>query len=101
VGESPDQLREEIAQKREDAARKLGALEAELEAKIEQVETAYDPRRRIAARPWLSVGAALLAGFALGWLTAGDRLQSPPRQGPSSSLPTRLLAAAKRVAGTV
>ena len=108
MGQSADQLREEIAAKREDAAQKIDAIQAQVEGTVqqvqetvqdtvEQVKQSFDVRHQIEQRPLLALGAALLAGFAFGSITGGGGDGQPPPA--SSSGPSQLPAYRPRHSG--
>ena len=85
MGETADQLREEVDQKREDAAQKTDQIQAMVEGTAQQVKETvqettqqvkgvFDLRKQIEERPLLALGAALAGGFVLGGiLGGGDR----------------------------
>lgn len=90
MGQSSDQIRQEIDQKRTDAAQKIDELQAQVmtttdqlreqaqgvvDDSIQTVKDTLDVRQQIEQHPLLSLGVALAAGFALGGMTAGDRRQ--------------------------
>jgi ElaB/YqjD/DUF883 family membrane-anchored ribosome-binding protein len=94
VGESADQLREEIDAKRDDAAAKIDQIEARVydtaqmardtvdetmqqarDTVVETVETvkqSFDLTHQVRERPWPTLGAAVAGGFMLGRLLEGD-----------------------------
>jgi len=101
VGETADQLREEIDAKRDDAAAKIDRIEARVfdtaqlaretvdetvqqardtvqqarDTVIETVETvkqSFDISHQVQERPWPTLGMAVAGGFILGRIFAGD-----------------------------
>lgn len=102
MGQSADQLRDEIAAKRSDAAQKIDAIQAQVEGTVQQVQDSVegtvqqvqdtvqdtveqvkenlDIRHQIEERPLLALGAALIAGFALGSITGGGNEQQQQSQ---------------------
>ena len=94
MGQSSDQIREEIDAKRDDAAQKIDQLQAEamnmteelrdqaqgvVDDSIQTVKESLDVRQQIEQRPLLSLGVALAAGFALGSMMGGDGHQRHAR----------------------
>lgn len=95
MGQSADQLRQEIEQKREDAAQKIEQIESRVtdtvqlarttvddtvmkardtvEETVQKAKESVDFRRQIEEKPLLALGAALLGGFALGGMLGGDK----------------------------
>ncbi len=95
MGQSADQLRQEIEQKREDAAQKIEQIESQVTDTVHQARTTVDEtvmkardtvegtvqkakesvdlRRQVEEKPLLALGAALLGGFALGGMLGGDK----------------------------
>jgi ElaB/YqjD/DUF883 family membrane-anchored ribosome-binding protein len=82
MGPTADQLRQEIDQKREDAASKIDELEtrvqetalgvkSEVEETAQKVKQSFDLKHQVEQNPLLAVGAGLLGGFLLGGLTGG------------------------------
>jgi ElaB/YqjD/DUF883 family membrane-anchored ribosome-binding protein len=97
MGESTDQIRQEIDRKRDDAAGKIDQLQHQVQDTadqmranvqdttgqvIDQVKTGVDDtiesvkqnidlRQQIEERPLLALGAALVGGFLLGGMTGG------------------------------
>jgi hypothetical protein len=84
MGETADQLRQQVDQKRDDASQKIEQIEQQVMQGAQQVqdkvsETAQqvkaklDWRQQVEQHPLLAVGAALAGGMALGGLTGkGD-----------------------------
>jgi len=95
MGQSADQLRQEIEQKREDAAHKIEQIESRVTDTVQQARTTVDDtvmkardtvegtvqkakesvdlRRQVDEKPLLALGAALLGGFALGGILGADK----------------------------
>jgi len=84
MGQSSDQIRQELDQKRDDTARKIEAIESKVEDTViqaresvedtvQQVKEQLDFRRQVEDRPLMALGLALIGGFALGGiLKKGD-----------------------------
>ena len=94
MGQTADQLRQEVEQKREDAAQKIDAIETRVQETaqmardtvdetvqkardtvtetVDTVKQSFDIRRQAEERPLVALGAALLGGFLLGNLAGGD-----------------------------
>ena len=83
MGQTADQLRQEVDQKREDAADKIDQLQAKVEGAAQQardtvedakqqVKDTFDLRKQIEDKPLLALGAALAGGFVLGGLLGGE-----------------------------
>jgi len=95
VGQTADQLREEIAAKREDAAAKIDRIEAKVQQipqiaretvdasvwqarasvgeQVNQMAQKFDLRQQVQERPLFALGAALAGGWLLGKLTEDNR----------------------------
>ena len=78
MGQTADQLRQEIDQKRDDAAQKIDELQSQVQGAAQkvtdtamQVKDSFDIRRQIEERPLLALGAALVGGFLLGGMGGG------------------------------
>ncbi|HEX5500044.1 MAG TPA: hypothetical protein VFX03_12490, partial [Thermomicrobiales bacterium] len=91
MGQTADQLREEIAAKREDAAAKIDRIEAKVQQipqiaretvdasmlqarasvgeQVNQMAQKFDLRQQVQERPLLALGAAMAGGWLLGKLT--------------------------------
>ena len=113
MGQSADQLRQEIEQKREDAATKIDAIEARVQDTVQgardtvqgtvqqardtvvdtveqttqKVKESFDVRRQVEERPLLALGAALVGGFVLGGILGGDDDDRRHHGGASPDLP--------------
>lgn len=72
MGESADQLRQEVERTREDASDKINQIEAKVQDTAQQVKENFDFRRQVEERPLVALGAALIGGFVLGGMTGGD-----------------------------
>jgi len=89
MGETADQLRQEVDQKREDAAQKIDQIQAKVEGATQQVKETvddakqqvkdtFDLRKQIDEKPLLALGAALAGGFILGGVLGdGDHDDRP------------------------
>jgi len=102
MGQSSDQIRQEIDQSRQGAAEKIDQLKEQVEGTatdmrgqvqetaeqmidqvkgtvdetIETVRENFDFRQQIEERPLVALGAALVGGFLLGGMTRGSQGQS-------------------------
>lgn len=97
MGQSADQLREEIDQKRDDASRKIDEIESRIESTTEnvrdevkqtaqdltdQVKETLDVKSQIEERPLVAIGVGLVGGFLLGGM-GGDGGSHSSRRGSS------------------
>jgi len=71
MGQSADQLREEINAKREEASVKIEQIEEKVGAATQQVKDKFDWRRQVDDNPLFALGAATFAGMILGGLVSG------------------------------
>ncbi len=86
MGQSADQLRQEIEQKRSDAAQKIDDLEARVqdtavqarehvkgavEDTIQTAKESFDLRQQVEERPLVALGTAFVGGLLLGGITGG------------------------------
>lgn len=104
MGQTADQLRQEIDQKREDAGQKIGAIEAKVEGTVQQVKEtvketvddtvekakgtvdetvqkvkeSVDLLKQVEERPLAALGAALAGGFLLGRIVGGGQGDQQP-----------------------
>ena len=111
MGQSSDQIRQEIDQTRQDAADKIDQLKEQVEGTTAQMRTQVqdtagqvldqakatvdetsgtvkeniDLRQQIEERPLVALGAALVGGFLLGGMVGGDKSRSGSQQHPYSS----------------
>lgn len=102
MGQSPGQIRDEIEQKRTDAASKIDQLQNQFESSVNDVRTQaqdmagdmrdqvkgavddtvdtvkqnLDVRQQIEERPLIALGVAFFGGFMLGSMSGGDHHQS-------------------------
>jgi ElaB/YqjD/DUF883 family membrane-anchored ribosome-binding protein len=102
MGETADQLRQEVDQKRDDAADKIDQIQAKVEGATQQVKDTvddakqqvkdtFDLRKQIEEKPLLALGAALAGGFILGGVLGDNghddrrypRYDQGPRQMPN------------------
>jgi ElaB/YqjD/DUF883 family membrane-anchored ribosome-binding protein len=104
MGQTADELRQQVDQKRDDASQKIEQIEQQVMQGAQQVqekvsETAnqvkakMDLRQQVEERPLLALGAAMAGGMILGSLMKGDQdhqtyrapvneqRYQPPRQG--------------------
>jgi ElaB/YqjD/DUF883 family membrane-anchored ribosome-binding protein len=83
MGETADQLRQQVDQKRDDASQKIEQIEQQVmntahqvEQKVtdtaQQVKDKLDWRQQVEERPLLSLGAALIGGMVLGGIMGKD-----------------------------
>jgi ElaB/YqjD/DUF883 family membrane-anchored ribosome-binding protein len=83
MGQTADQLRQEVDQKRDDAAQKIDQIQAKVDGATQQVKDtvddakqqvkdAFDLRKQIEENPLLALGAALAGGFILGGVLGDD-----------------------------
>jgi len=72
MGQTADQLRDQVDQTREDATEKIQQIEQQVSQTADKVKEQLDWRHQIEERPLLAVGAALVGGMILGGLTGGD-----------------------------
>lgn len=92
MGETTDQLRQQVDQKREDASQKIDQIEQQVMNKAQDIETKVsdtaqqvkaqmDWRHQVEERPLVAVGAALVGGILLGGIVGkGDHRQSTQQQ---------------------
>jgi ElaB/YqjD/DUF883 family membrane-anchored ribosome-binding protein len=111
MGQSSDEIRQEIDQHREDAAGKIDQLQSQLQGTtedlrnqaqetveqvreqvmgtvdetIETVKQNMNLEEQIQQRPLVALGAALIGGFVLGGMLGGDRNGHGHSSGDSSS----------------
>jgi hypothetical protein len=88
MGQTADQLRQEVDQKRDDAAQKIDQIQAKVDGATQQVKATvddakqqvkdtFDLRKQIEEKPLLALGAALAGGFVLGGITGDDDRDEP------------------------
>ena len=113
MGQSADQLRQEIEQKRDDAAQKIDAIEMRVQDTVQQArdtvqdtvqqardtvvgtvdqtvqkaKESFDLRRQVEEKPLVALGAALVGGFVLGGILGDDDRRSSSYEGSSADLP--------------
>jgi len=111
MGQSADQIRQEIDQKRSDASSKIDRLQSQVQGTTEQVrdqvqesveqvveqvkgtvdetiqtvKQSVDFHKQIEERPLVALGAALVGGFLLGGMTGGNGGGQSQQQGYGSS----------------
>jgi len=71
MGQTTDQLRQEIDAKRDDAAQKIDQIEQKVDAAAQQVKDKIDWRRQVDDNPMLALGAAFIGGMVLGGVLGG------------------------------
>lgn len=93
MGETTDQLRQQVDQKREDASQKIDQIEQQVMSKAQNIETKVsdtaqqvkaqmDWRHQVEERPLMAVGAALVGGMLLGGIVGkGNQSQSSQQIG--------------------
>jgi hypothetical protein len=83
MGETADQLRRQVDQKRDDASQKIDQIEQKVMGKAQQIEekvtdtadqvkSQLDWRYQVEEHPLMSVGAAMLGGMVLGSMMGKD-----------------------------
>jgi len=92
MGETTDQLREQVDQARDDATDKIMQLERQVTDAADHVKEQFDWRRQVNDHPLAAVGAAFAGGAFLGSMTSGGGQQqqhvsypTPTGNGQSSS----------------
>jgi len=85
MGQTADQLRDEVDQAREAATQKIEDIEQKVASAAEQVKEQFDWRHQVDDHPLVAVGAAFIGGMALGGLTGGGDRHDGHDQGYSSS----------------
>jgi hypothetical protein len=75
MGQTGDQLRQELDQTREDASQKIDEIQDRVEDATQKVKDTFDVRAQIAERPLVAAGVAVAGGFLLGSLMSGDQQQ--------------------------
>jgi hypothetical protein len=85
MGQTADQLRDEVDQAREAATQKIEDIEEKVTNAAEQVKEQFDWRRQVDNHPLTAVGAALVGGMVLGGLTGGGDHHDGHDHGYSSS----------------
>lgn len=98
MGQSSDQLRQEIEQHRSDASQKIDDLEARVqdtatqareqakgmvEDTIQTAKESFDFQKQVEERPLVALGVAFVGGMMLGGITGGGNQQSSSGQGGS------------------
>jgi ElaB/YqjD/DUF883 family membrane-anchored ribosome-binding protein len=94
MGQTADQLRQQVDQKRDDATQKIDQIEQQVMQGAQQVQdkftdaaqqvkAKFDLRQQVDERPLVALGVALAGGMVLGSLMSNDddRRPHPPGQG--------------------
>lgn len=71
MGQTADQLRQEVDQKREEASSKIEQIEQHVADTAQQVKQSLDWRHQVEEKPLVALGAALLGGVLLGGVIGG------------------------------
>jgi len=71
MGQTADQLRDEVDQARDAATQKIEDIEQKVANAAEQVKEQFDWRHQVDDRPLIAVGAAFIGGMVLGGITGG------------------------------
>lgn len=71
MGQTADQLRQEVDQARDAATQKIEDIEEKVANAAEQVKEQFDWRHQVDDHPLTAVGVALVGGMVLGGLTGG------------------------------
>jgi ElaB/YqjD/DUF883 family membrane-anchored ribosome-binding protein len=100
MGQSSDQLRQEIEQHRSDASQKIDDLEARVqdtaiqareqakgmvEDTIQTAKESFDFRKQVEERPLVALGVAFVGGLMLGGITGGGQQTSSGQSGSQQS----------------
>jgi len=72
MGQTADQLRQEVDQARDAATQKIEDIEEKVANAAAQVKEQFDWRHQVDDRPLMAVGAAFIGGMVLGGVTGGD-----------------------------
>jgi len=71
MGQTADQLRDQVDQTRDDASQKIEQIEHQMSQTAEKVKEQLDWRHQVDERPLMAVGAAMIGGMILGGLVGG------------------------------
>jgi hypothetical protein len=77
MGETTDQLRDQVDQTRDDASRTIQEIEDRVSSATQQVKDQLDWRHQVQQRPLMSVGLAVIGGMVLGGLTGSHDSHAP------------------------
>jgi hypothetical protein len=72
MGQTADQLRDQVDEAREAATQKIEDIEEKVSSAAEQVKQQFDWRHQVDNHPLAAIGAAFIGGMALGGMTGGD-----------------------------
>ncbi len=72
MGESADQIAQELERKRAEASEKIGKIEEQVSNSADQVMETVDIRHQIEQRPLVALGVAFTGGVVLGGLVGGN-----------------------------
>ncbi|HET8523548.1 MAG TPA: hypothetical protein VFL82_09950 [Thermomicrobiales bacterium] len=75
MGQTGDQLRQELDQTRENASQKIDEIQDRVEDATQKVKDTFDVRMQIEERPLIAAGVAVAGGFLLGSLMGGGDKQ--------------------------
>ena len=67
-----DDIRQDIEQTRASLDTKLDMLQSKASEAVDQTKQLFDVNHQVNERPWLALGAALLAGYVVGNLGGGE-----------------------------
>jgi hypothetical protein len=101
MGQTTDQLRQEVDQKREDAALKIDQIQAKVEGATQQVKDTFDLRKQIEENPLLALGAALAGGFVLGGILGDRDERHYPHDDQSQRVPSYRAQSSSGIVDTV
>ena len=77
MAQKSEAMKQEIEATREEMTEKVAAIESRVRGSVDEqvgaVKDALDVERIVRERPWAAVGAAIVAGYALGGLAASER----------------------------
>jgi hypothetical protein len=83
MGETTDELRQAVDNKRDDAAQKIDQIEQRVGETANHMKESLDWRRQVEEKPLVAVGAAFFGGMMLGGvLGGGNGHDQQPKQPP-------------------
>ena len=85
MGETADQIRDQVDQAREQATDKIVQLEQQVSNATQQVKDNLDWRHQVEERPLVAMGVALVGGMLFGSITGGNGKSSHSSNSSSSS----------------